>query len=389
MNENLNLVEILKGVPKGTKLWCSICGECTLQYIDNFSDFPITCLAVDKYGREKQVFFTKYGRFYSGSEFTYGECVLFPSKDNRDWSTFNNGFSYVDLGLPSKTLWATMNVGADKPTDFGLYFQWGDTKGYTSDQIGLGDGQKKFAPDWSDYKWLRNDAFTKYRNAFVKYKNSGLVLDILDLEDDAANVNMGGDWHIPTPSQIYELINETTSDWIKMDNVNGRLFTSKKNGKSIFIPAAGYAWYGSLNYSGSYGYVWSSMLNTVDVFSGQYLGFDSTYVYCFGDSNRYYGLSVRGVLDKPSFNISDSHKHFELNDKVLVGIAFNGHHIWGRDIYLRYDEDKKGHCTFYESSVPDSLIIPYDIDKEGKEVPFSNIMSSLLDNNENRPKFKE
>ena len=297
----------------------------------------------------------------------------------------NNGFEFVDLGLPSGTLWSTCNVGADKPSDFGLYFQWGDTIGYSKYQIGLGDGQKKFASDWSDYKWLRNDAFTNYRNAFVKYRNSGMVLDILDLEDDAANVNMGGSWHIPTPSQIQELIDNTTTSWTTQDGVNGRLFTSKTdNSKSIFIPAAGYAWDGSVYYSGVYGDVWSA--GYVD--NGQYLSFYSDNAY-LSSSLRSNGFSVRGVLDKSALKVSDSHKHFELNDKVLVGIAFNGRHTWRRDIYLRYDEDKKTHCTFYESSVPDSLIIPYDKDKEGKEVPFSNIMSSLLDNNENRPKFKE
>lgn len=288
----------------------------------------------------------------------------------------NNGHDFVDLGLPSGTLWATCNVGASTPSDFGLYFQWGDVQGYTADQIGY--GQKKFSSDWSDYKWLRNDAFTNYRNAFVKYRNGGMVLDILDLDDDAANVNMGGSWHIPTPAQIQELIDNTTSDWVKMDNANGRLFTSKKNGKFIFIPAAGYAWNGLVRNSRDSGFVWSSMLNGRYIDYGQSLDFNPSYVYRFDDCNRYYGLSVRGVLDKPSLKVSDFHKHFELNDKVLVGIAFHCHHTWRRDIYLRYDEDKKSHCTFYESSVPDSLIIPYDKDKEGKEVPFSNIMSSLF-----------
>ena len=181
----------------------------------------------------------------------------------------NNEFDFVDLGLPSGTLWATKNIGADKPSDFGLYFQWGDVQGYTQDQIGLGDGQKKFASDWSDYKWLRNDAFTKYRNAFVKYRNGGLILDILDLEDDAANVNMGGDWHIPTPSQIQELIDNTTTSWATQDGVNGRLFTSKNDSsKSIFIPAAGGAWDGSLDGRGDYGGVWSSMLSAGGVGGG-------------------------------------------------------------------------------------------------------------------------
>ena len=62
----------------------------------------------------------------------------------------NNGFEYVDLELPSGTLWAAMNVGASKPSDYGLYFQWGDTSGYTADQVGKG---KQFASDWNDYKW--------------------------------------------------------------------------------------------------------------------------------------------------------------------------------------------------------------------------------------------
>jgi len=291
----------------------------------------------------------------------------------------NNGYEYVDLRLPSGTLWATKNIGADKPSDFGLYFQWGDVQGYTQDQIGLGDGQKKFSSDWSDYKWLRNDAFTNYRNAFVKYRNGGMVLDILDLEDDASNVNMGGDWHIPTPSQIQELLDNTKNKWTTQDGVNGRLFTSKTDtSKSIFIPAEGMASKGSVKGVGSYGLVWSSVLSANDVGYGQDLSFGSDDAYLGGYGNRCGGFSVRGVLDKSALKVSDSHKHFELNDKVLVGIAFNGRHTWRRDIYLRYNEDKKSHCTFYESSVPDSLIIPYDIDKEGKEVPFKYIMSSLF-----------
>ena len=74
----------------------------------------------------------------------------------------NNGYDYVDLGLPSGTLWATCNVGASKASDAGLYFQWGDTQGYTKEQIGIVDGKKKFALDWSDYKWGVNPNFTKY-----------------------------------------------------------------------------------------------------------------------------------------------------------------------------------------------------------------------------------
>ena len=196
----------------------------------------------------------------------------------------NNGREFVDLGLPSGTLWSTCNVGADKPSDFGLYFQWGDVQGYTKEQVGL---KKKFASDWSDYKWGVAPNFTKY-------KRYGATLE---LEDDAAHVNMGGDWHIPTPEQCQELIDNTTSEWTTPnDVVQGMTFTSKKDpSKSIFIPASGIAWEGSVDDSGSYGDVWSSMLNTSIVNYGQYLSFDSYNVsLCY--NGRYGGRSVRGVI---------------------------------------------------------------------------------------------
>ena len=198
----------------------------------------------------------------------------------------NNGFDYVDLGLPSGTLWATCNVGASKPSDAGLYFQWGDTVGYTAAQVGTGDGKKKFASDWSDYKWGVNPNFTKYTTTGAT----------LDLEDDAAHVNMGGSWHMPTPTQIKELLNNTTNTWTTQDGVNGRLFTSKKDGtKSIFIPAAGNAWSGSVQGGGGRGGVWSAMLDTDDVIGGQLLGFYSGNVNLLND-DRFSGLSVRGVI---------------------------------------------------------------------------------------------
>ena len=132
-----------------------------------------------------------------------------------DKKIYINCHPCVDLRLPSKTLWATMNVGASKPSDYGLYFQWGDVQGYTFDQVGL---KKKFAMDWSDYKCGVAPNFTKYK----RYGTT------LELEDDAAHVNMGGDWHIPTPEQCQELIDNTTSEWTTQNGINGRLFTSKK-----------------------------------------------------------------------------------------------------------------------------------------------------------------
>ena len=193
----------------------------------------------------------------------------------------------MDLGLPSRTLWATCNVGASNPSDFGLYFQWGDTQGYTANQVGTGDGQKKFASDGSDYKFGVNPNYSKYATKGAK----------LELEDDAVHVNMGGDWHMPTPDQINELIDNTTTAWTTSDDdVNGILFTSMTvPSKSIFIPAAGAAWDGSLKRRGSSGYVWSSVLSSSLVYSGHYLYFDSDYPY-LDYSLRSHGFSVRGVL---------------------------------------------------------------------------------------------
>ena len=193
-----------------------------------------------------------------------------------------NGHDYVDLGLSSGTLWASMNVGASKPSDEGLYFQWGDTVGYAKDQIGK---DKQF--NWANYKWNPSgDGET-----FTKYQTSGATLDLVD---DAANKNMGGDWHMPSPEQIQELIDNTISTWTT-SNGTGMTFTSKNNGNSIFFPAAGYAWDGSISSSGSYGYVWSSMLDTYKVNEGQGLRFYSSIAYQ-AYNYRFNGLSVRGVL---------------------------------------------------------------------------------------------
>lgn len=197
----------------------------------------------------------------------------------------NNGYEYVDLELPSGTLWAACNVGADSSSDYGLYFQWGDIKGYTKEQV-----RKDNQFTWKDYKYSINGSDT----IFSKYTTIGSTLD---LEDDAAHVNMGGDWHIPTPTQIKELIDNTISEWTKQNGINGRLFKSKKDAsKSIFIPAAGSSWYGLVSNSGRYGNVWSSVLNTCSFRSGQYLYFYQESAFLSYSYFRCDGLSVRGVI---------------------------------------------------------------------------------------------
>lgn len=196
-------------------------------------------------------------------------------------------YEYVDLGLPSGTLWATCNVGASKPSDAGLYFQWGDTVGYTADQVGK---DKQF--NWSDYKWNPSgdgENFTKYANP----------CDKLELEDDAAHVHMGGDWHMPTPEQIEELINtaNTTITYTSLDRRKGVTFTSKNDSsKSIFIPEAGGAYDSSVDGTGLKARVWSSMLNKYYVKRGNILFSYYSNNVSLTEGNRCYGFSVRGVI---------------------------------------------------------------------------------------------
>ncbi len=171
---------------------------------------------------------------------------------------------YVDLGLPSGTLWATCNVGASSPEEYGDYFAWGET-------------EPKDYYEWSTYKWCNGSetTMTKYctkssygYNGFVDNKTE------LDSEDDAAYVNWGPSWRMPTTEQQQELINNCSSVWTTQNGVNGRLFTGP-NGNSLFLPAAGYCWNESLYGVGSHGDYWSRTLFSSYPGLAYYLSFSS------------------------------------------------------------------------------------------------------------------
>jgi len=135
----------------------------------------------------------------------------------------------VDLGLPSGTLWATMNVGAAYPEGTGCYYAWAET-------------EIKSNYNWDTYKWCKGIySMTKYCiNDDYGYCGYIDYNTIIDPEDDAATVNWGPNWCIPTEDQMDELIYYCTGEWTIINAVNGKLFTSKINGKSIFLPACGY-----------------------------------------------------------------------------------------------------------------------------------------------------
>ena len=196
--------------------------------------------------------------------------------------------SFVDLGLPSGLKWASCNVGAEKPEDFGLYFAWGETQGYS----GITD-EKKFS--WSDYK-LRGGSM--YIQTFTKYNNnssSGTVDNLTTLEqvDDAA-YQSDNTCRMPTKADLEELTANTTSRWETLNGVKGRRFTSNTNSNSIFVPAAGFCSNGSVGNVGSYGNLWSSSLDESNPRDGRYLYFysdDMDMDYFF----RFNGLTVRAV----------------------------------------------------------------------------------------------
>ena len=195
-----------------------------------------------------------------------------------------NGHEWVELGLPSGTLWATCNVGADNPEEYGDYFAWGET-------------QPKDDFNWSTYKYCTGyfDALTKYCSNFGNNGFKDYLTELLP-EDDAATANWGNDWQMPSCDQIAELFDSsyTTTTWTTKDGVNGRLITSNRNGNSIFLPAAGYRYGTSLDDAGSRGYYWSRSLDPNYNSYAYRLYFNSDGIDIYGNA-RSLGRSVRPV----------------------------------------------------------------------------------------------
>ena len=189
---------------------------------------------------------------------------------------------YVDLGLSVK--WATCNVGANKPEEYGDYFAWGET-------------EPKDYYDWSTYKWCNGSDNTQTKYCTDSYYGTVDNKTQLELSDDAARANWGGSWRMPTTEEQQELINNCTWTWTTQNGVNGYKVTSKKNGNSIFLPAAGCRNGSSLDNAGSYGLYglyWSSSLDTGDPVDAYELYFDSVYMR-WNYNNRHCGQSVRPV----------------------------------------------------------------------------------------------
>ena len=218
---------------------------------------------------------TYYVRAYATNEMgtAYGEEISFTTVSL-------NGHEYVDLGLSVK--WATCNVGASSPEKYGDFFAWGET-------------EPKEQYYWSTYKHYNDSSST-----LTKYNSFGTVADNktqLELSDDAARANWGGSWRMPTYAELTELREQCTWTWTTQNGVKGYKVTSKSNGNSIFLPAAGSRDGSSLGYPGSFGNYWLSSLDTLYTDNSNkayHLYFNSGFVGCGSDS-RYLGLSVRPV----------------------------------------------------------------------------------------------
>lgn len=208
------------------------------------------------------------------------------NRNKQKWGSITSGgsadYEFVDLGLPSGTMWATCNVGATKPEEIGLYFASGEIEGYTAEDVA--SGNKAFI--WNDYKFGTKDNLTKYN------KTDGLTT--LELEDDAAYQNDNA-YRLPTKTELEELVANTTSTWETLNGVNGRRFTSKTNGNSIFIPASGFCREGLFLQVDSLSVLWSSSIEESLPSCVWQLSIDSNEVAMYTEQ-RYFGLNVRGVL---------------------------------------------------------------------------------------------
>lgn len=243
---------------------------------------------------------------------------------------------YVDLGLPSGLLWAKCNLGASKPEEPGLYFQWGDTKGYTDEQVGKGEGKKGFLPEFKDCVWWDNDNFTKYNKTDKKL--------VLDESDDPASVLLGCGWRMPTKSEIDELIFGTdiavvlkNGDMVtdlysrsvyerteinlreKIDSfdVNGVQFMNKKDhSKFIFIPVTGFAVNGYCCNRMTMVCLWFSSLNVYDEKNAWEFLLDSNggSVSC---ASRYHGMAIRPVKVYTKLRNEDNP---EIEENLVEGI---------------------------------------------------------------------
>ena len=218
-----------------------------------------------------------------GKGIYYGEAKTFTTLD------------YVDLGLPSGTLWAICNIGAANPEDYGDYFAWGETEPYYS-VVGNDTIWKEGGYVWNNYKYCSSD---EYMTKYVHDDRYGTIDNkwTLESDDDAATVNWGGSWRMPTNDELEELLNAAycTQEATTVNGVSGRKFTSVSNGNSIFFPFAGSIEGIYLRSLGTSGDSWTSSLASADTKEANCFSFWNASANNYTISSRYIGMPVRAV----------------------------------------------------------------------------------------------
>ena len=192
----------------------------------------------------------------------------------------------VDLGLPSGTKWATCNIGASLPEEFGDYFAWGEV-------------EVKLWYSSAPYAWYTLAGETGHYTKYYLRRNSGTGfvdgLNELEEQDDVANVRWGKQWRIPSSADLDELIMLCTWKWTKLNKVKGYTVIGP-NGNSIFLPAAGMRMEYDLKYDNNGGYYYTRSLckDSYNVNNADYLYFDR-FDKARRNITRFCGYTIRPV----------------------------------------------------------------------------------------------
>ena len=266
-----------------------------------------------------------------------------------------DGDEYVDLGLPSGTLWATCNIGANSPEEYGDYFAWGET-----------EPKEVYSDD--NYKWPNH---SKYNDTDNKTE--------LEPEDDVAYVYLDTLWRIPSDKQFCELFNFCTWLWTQMNGVNGYLVTGP-NGNIIFLPAAGVHFYDLLRDEGTNGYYWTRSRYPGDIslpgfWYTVHLEFDSDKQYtCCRLGYRTCGHTVRAVRA----SIKDHERgnpERQSEDTIYKGVEQMPQFPGGLEALMRYIKSNIRYVPLADN-VEGCIIVQFVVDEKGK-VGETRVLSSL------------
>ena len=288
---------------------------------------------------------------------TLDRCLTEAIRPVYDQSSSNliNGHEYVDLGLPSGTLWATCNVGATKPEEYGGYYAWGET-------------EEKDYYTWSTYKYWDGVGEPCYH----------IGIDISSTQYDVAHVKWGGTWRMPSQRQIEELCDLCGWESTKRNGVNGQLVTGP-NGNTIFLPAAGSRWYDYVNNDGLLGYYWSSLLRPDDE-DYEYDAYDLSFYSSGGEklyNSRSDGNSVRAVspgehqekiADAIDLGLPSGTKWASWNIGASSPEEYGGYYAWGETEEKNYYD-----WSNYVYCYGDNYCINIGIDIAGTEYDVASV----------------